>query len=227
MSTIDSLADDIMEGLREYAELADDAMKNAVKKTATSVKKEISTNAPKDSGAYKKSWATKKVKENSHTLQMMVHSKNRYQLAHLLEKRSCQAWRRQSCWQTTYCSCRRKRCRNARKPHKGGIVVTYEEINEMMAEMGLPYAYHHFAEGESPNPPFLIFLSPGENIFSADNIRYHSFKKLDIELYTDRKNPASEEEIEAVLTRHELYFLKSETWIESEKMYEVLYEMEV
>jgi hypothetical protein len=86
MSTIDSLADDIMEGLREYAELADDAMKNAVKKTATSVKKEISTNAPKDSGAYKKSWATKKVKENSHTLQMMVHSKNRYQLAHLLEK---------------------------------------------------------------------------------------------------------------------------------------------
>jgi len=39
MSTIDSLADDIMAGLREYAELADDAMKNAVKKTATSVKK--------------------------------------------------------------------------------------------------------------------------------------------------------------------------------------------
>ena len=27
--------------------------------------------------------------------------------------------------------------------------MTYEEINEMMAEMGLPFAYHHFAEGES------------------------------------------------------------------------------
>ena len=86
MTSIDDLADEIMTGLQEYAELADDAMKNAVKKTATTVKKEIAANAPKDTGAYGKSWTTKKVKENSHTLQMTVHSKNRYQLAHLLEK---------------------------------------------------------------------------------------------------------------------------------------------
>jgi hypothetical protein len=53
------------------------------------------------------------------------------------------------------------------------IPVTYEEIAEMMREMGLPFAYHHFAEGESPNPPFLIFLSPGEHTFGADNVMYH------------------------------------------------------
>ena len=28
--------------------------------------------------------------------------------------------------------------------------MTYEQIAEMMEEMGLPFAYHHFAEGESP-----------------------------------------------------------------------------
>ena len=105
--------------------------------------------------------------------------------------------------------------------------MTYEEINEMMAEMGLPYAYHHFAEGESPAPPFLLFLSPGEETFSADNVAYYSFKQLDIEHYTDKKNPALEEEIEDVLTQHEIYFTKSEAWIESERLYEVLYEMEV
>ena len=105
--------------------------------------------------------------------------------------------------------------------------MTYEEINDMMAEMGLPYAYHHFAEGESPQPPFLLFLSPGEETFSADNVAYYSFKQLDIELYTNKKNPAMEEEIESVLTQHEIYFTKSEAWIESEKLYEVLYEMEV
>ena len=104
--------------------------------------------------------------------------------------------------------------------------MTYEEINEMMAEMGLPYAYHHFAEGESPQPPFLLFLSPGEDTFSADNVVYHSFKQLDIELYTDKKNPVLEEEIETVLTQHEIYFTKTEAWIESEKLYEVLYEMD-
>ena len=75
-----------MAGLQEYVSLANDSMKEAVKKTATSVKKEISANAPKDTGKYAKSWATKKTKENSHSLEMTVHSKNRYQLAHLLEK---------------------------------------------------------------------------------------------------------------------------------------------
>lgn len=86
MTSIDNLADDIMAGLQEYAQLADDAMKTAVKKTAASVKKEISANAPKDTGAYGKSWTAKKTKESSHSLEMTVHSKNRYRLAHLLEK---------------------------------------------------------------------------------------------------------------------------------------------
>ena len=74
-----------MKGLQEYAGLADTEMKKAVRKTATEIKKEISANAPKDTGAYSKSWATKKVSENSHSLEMTVHSKNRYQLSHLLE----------------------------------------------------------------------------------------------------------------------------------------------
>ena len=85
MTSIDDMAAEIMRGLTEYADLADSAMKAAVKKTATSVKKEISANAPMKSGRYAKSWASKKVKENSHTLEMTVHSKNRYQIAHLLE----------------------------------------------------------------------------------------------------------------------------------------------
>lgn len=86
MSSIDDLADLVMDGLSEYSELADTAMKKAVRKTAASVRKEISENAPKRTGDYAKSWATKKVTENSHKLEITVHSKNRYQLAHLLEK---------------------------------------------------------------------------------------------------------------------------------------------
>ena len=85
MTSIDDLASEVMKGLTEYAELADTAMKKAVKKTATAVKKEISANAPEKSGRYAKSWTTRKTKENSHTLEMTVHSKDRYQIAHLLE----------------------------------------------------------------------------------------------------------------------------------------------
>lgn len=105
--------------------------------------------------------------------------------------------------------------------------MTYEEINEMMQEIELPFAYHHFAEGESPNPPFLLFLSPGENTFGADNLMYHSFKQLDIELYTDEKSPEMEESVEEILKQHNIFYNKSEVWIESERLYEVLYETEV
>lgn len=105
--------------------------------------------------------------------------------------------------------------------------MTYEEINEMMMEIGLPFAYHHFAEGESPNPPFTLFLSPRENTFSADNLMYHSFKDINLELYTDVKAPETEERVEDVLLQNNIYYTKTETWIESERLYEVLYEMEV
>ena len=56
---------------------------------------------------------------------------------------------------------------------------------------------------------------------------YHHFNRLDIEVYTDYKDPDMEANIEEVLTAHELYYEKSEVWIETEKMYEVLYELTV
>ena len=85
MTNTDNLAAEIMRGLTEYADLADAEMKKAVRKTAKSVKDEISANAPKRTGKYAKSWNAKKTKENSHSLELTVHSKDRYQLAHLLE----------------------------------------------------------------------------------------------------------------------------------------------
>lgn len=82
---VDQLANVIMQGLTEYADTQSEMVKQSVKVVSKEVKKEISANAPKRTGAYKKSWATKKTKETSNSLTMTVHSKNRYQIAHLLE----------------------------------------------------------------------------------------------------------------------------------------------
>ena len=82
---IDQMADAIMQGLNEYAELATEDMKKAVKAASKTVKKEIQAGAPQKSGAYSKSWAVKTVRETANNLEQTVHSKNRYQLAHLLE----------------------------------------------------------------------------------------------------------------------------------------------
>ena len=74
-----------MEDLEEYADLAAEDMSSAVKKAATTVRKYIETSSPRKTGDYAISWAVKTTKESSNALQVTVHSRNRYQLAHLLE----------------------------------------------------------------------------------------------------------------------------------------------
>ena len=106
--------------------------------------------------------------------------------------------------------------------------MTHEEVMQMLSELDdIPFAYDHFSEGEAPDPPFICFLFPGSDNFSADNVVYVAFETLNMELYTDEKNPELEAAVEEVFAGHELFWQKSEVWIESEKLYEVLYQMTV
>lgn len=82
---VDDLARVVMEGLQEYANLATEDLKAAVKKAGNEAKKDIQANAPQDTGAYKKSWTVKTTKDTSNAMEVTVHSRNRYQLTHLLE----------------------------------------------------------------------------------------------------------------------------------------------
>ena len=98
-----------------------------------------------------------------------------------------------------------------------------EELLMILKDIGIPFAYDHFAEGESPQPPFVCYLLPGSNNFSADGKVYFKANEVHIELYTDFKDLTVEQKLEAVLDEHGIFYNKSETWIESEKLYEVLY----
>ena len=102
-----------------------------------------------------------------------------------------------------------------------------ERVLELLQAMNIPFAYHHFAEGEAVNPPFICYLLPGSNNFSADGKVYFKINEVRIELYTDLKDLAVEQQVEDVLDEHEIFYNKSEVWIESEKLYEVLYSFEM
>ena len=102
-----------------------------------------------------------------------------------------------------------------------------DELVAMISELGIPFAYDHFAEGESPEPPFLCYLLPGSDNFAADGRVYHRISQVHIELYTDSKDPAVEEKVTAVLDSHGIFYDQTETWIESEKLYEVLFSFEI
>lgn len=104
-----------------------------------------------------------------------------------------------------------------------------DKLLKMLNDTGLPFAYDHFTEGEAVDPPFICYLLPGSHNFAADGKVYHKVSIVHLELYTDEKNPSLEQAVEAVLDSGEVFYDKTEVWIGSEKLYEVLYtfEMEV
>ena len=105
--------------------------------------------------------------------------------------------------------------------------MTYTEIASMVEEIGIPSAYDHFAEGESPPPPFVLFLLPGTNNFMADGEVYEQVTEVSIELYTDLKMPPLEAQVERVLRAYDITWDKTEVWIEDEMLFEVRYELNV
>ena len=83
--SVGNMAEAIMKELDAYNDLAAEGVKTAVKDAAKTVKQGIQENAPVRTGKYKKSWATKNTAESANKLEVTVYSRNRYQIAHLLE----------------------------------------------------------------------------------------------------------------------------------------------
>lgn len=105
--------------------------------------------------------------------------------------------------------------------------MTTQEVASMVASVGIPTAYYQFPDNTGQEPPFICFYFPGDNDFKADNINYAKINRLIIELYTDSKDFALEAAVEQVLKDNELAFIRNETYIDSERMYEVIFETQV
>ena len=84
--SVDDLSTAVKRELEEYGDFTAEEVKKIVEEVGESVKQEIQANAPVDTGAYRKSWKVTKQKETATSKTVVVHSKNRYRLTHLLEK---------------------------------------------------------------------------------------------------------------------------------------------
>jgi len=98
-----------------------------------------------------------------------------------------------------------------------------DELLAMIKEIDIPFAYDHFAEGEPVDPPFICYFMPQTDNFSADGTVYFPASEVHVELYTDKKDLVSEQSVESALKGHEVFYNKYEAWIDSEKLYQVLY----
>ena len=93
----------------------------------------------------------------------------------------------------------------------------------LLKSTGLPVAYHHFTS--PPTPPYIVYLFSYSSNFGADNKVHKEIQNYQVELYTKTKDPTSEALIEGLFDANEIYWEKTETYIESEGLYQVLYEI--
>ena len=105
--------------------------------------------------------------------------------------------------------------------------MTFQEIAEMIEGIGLPFTYYSYPEKEAPPLPYIVYYYPGTQNIPADDSVYVISQTLNIELYTRNKDFELEEAVETVLKANSIVWDKTETYIDTEHMYEVLYEMEV
>lgn len=105
--------------------------------------------------------------------------------------------------------------------------MTFQEVNNMVESIGLPYAYFQFPEGTGQAPPFICFFYTNSDDLFADNSNYQDIRRLNIELYTSTKDFALEKTIEDILKLNGFTFYREENFIETEKIWQIAYEMEV
>lgn len=105
--------------------------------------------------------------------------------------------------------------------------MTMEDVKTLLESTGLPVAYRAFPEDGAPALPFVCYHTPYSANLAADGVAYATINHINVELYTQVKDSATEEKVEAALTQAGIYWEKSETYLEDEKCFQILYEIEV
>jgi hypothetical protein len=106
--------------------------------------------------------------------------------------------------------------------------MNLNDLNLILKQTGFPIAYSHFVESENaplPEPPFIVYLVVSSANFFADNKVHKAAKNVQIELYTDTKDLEAESKVEEVLNSNRLPYEMSENYIESEQLFQIIYEV--
>lgn len=106
--------------------------------------------------------------------------------------------------------------------------MTLAELNTILKATGYPVAYSHFTGTTTnpiPDPPYITYLVAYSPNFIADNRTYKKIDAVQIELYTTKKDLAAEKKLEDLLDANDVPYNSDETFIESEGLFQKIYEV--
>lgn len=102
--------------------------------------------------------------------------------------------------------------------------MTLEELKTLLDETKIPVSYSSVPL-EEKDRPYICFYQGQDRNFAADGIVYYARKVVTVNLYTDKREMATEAVVEAEL--QDMYYTKSIEFLEDQKIYEITYEIEV
>lgn len=104
-------------------------------------------------------------------------------------------------------------------------MITIEHMKAILESAGYPVVYYAWPVGNAPDLPYICFLTDRTNNFAADNGVFYPVSHWQIELYTRWKDPEAEGKVEKALSS--LFWDKTEIYLDTERCFQILYEVEV
>lgn len=109
--------------------------------------------------------------------------------------------------------------------------MTPAELYQQLLTLKLPVAYSHFPADDTdnppPKPPYIVYLYVNSSDIMADNQNYLDIGNYQVELYSKSKDTVNEGKVEALFDSLSLPYRKSETRLDSEKLRQVVYEIQL
>lgn len=103
--------------------------------------------------------------------------------------------------------------------------MTYQELEQLLAPLGILFTFHHWEK--PPKMPYGLYFDDYTNNFEADDRAYVVIRHFNVELYVRQRDPDLESRLEDIFDRAELYWDKDAVYIDSERFYQISYEIEV
>mgnify|MGYP006934500621 FL=1 len=103
--------------------------------------------------------------------------------------------------------------------------MTHAELETLLAAVGLPVAYHHF--DAPPTAPFLVYLDSASGPFYADDRTYAESRGYRLELYGAMDLETEADRVRSVLDAASIPYTVDHSYVESEALFEVIFEIEV
>lgn len=105
--------------------------------------------------------------------------------------------------------------------------ISLGALKKVLDSTGIPFVYRAWPKKAAPPPPFGAYLYRKSNPFAADGKVYFKSHSIHVELYTAQKEPATEKKVEDALDEAGIFWKKSETFIDTEQVFKILYEIGV